>query len=193
MHESKTPGHPAGRLSLWKLFRGFLHVGCVGLGGGGAAHIHAGMVRQRQWLSEDEFLEGLTFAQLTPGPNFSNLAAFVGAQLRGPPGALVALLAVLLPGGLIVLALAHLYTRSPLTGSPLAQGALMGVGSAAVGLLTVIVLHTLPAALRSRHGLTLALLAFLGVGVLSLNIVWVLGLLLAYGMWANRPGAKPDE
>lgn len=176
-------------VSLWALFRGFLEVGSIGLGGGGAAYIHAGMVRRRQWLSEEDFLEGVTFAQLTPGPNFSNLAMFIGSRLGGPLGALLALLAVLLPGTLIVLSLAVLYVSFPVTENRLLQGALHGVASAAVGVLALLVVQTLPTALRSRHGLPVLLLAFLAVGVFHLNIVWVLLILLPYGFWANRPAA----
>lgn len=183
----EAPRESRPHLSLWALFLGFLEVGAIGLGGGGAAYIHAGMVRRRQWLNEEEFLEGLTFAQLTPGPNFSNLAMFTGTRLAGPLGAVVALLAVLLPGTLIVLTLAVLYVAFPVTENRLLQGTLQGVASAAVGVLAVLVLQTLPGALRSRHGLAVLLAAFLAVGVLHVNIVWVLLVLLPYGCWANRP------
>lgn len=190
MCRTTTPGSTGSRISLVHIFKGFLYVGCVGLGGGGAAHIHAAMVRNKKWVTEEAFLEGATFAQLTPGPNFSNLAAFIGARLGGSPGAVAALIGVLLPGTLVVLALAYMYAHYPVTQNPLLQGALRGVGSAAVGVLTVVVLQTLPSALRSRHGISLLVLAFIGVGVLHTNIVWVLVVLLPYGLWVNRPGGQ---
>lgn len=148
------------------------------------------MVRKRGWLSEEDFLEGVTFAQLTPGPNFSNLATFVGARLGGPAGALVSLLAVLTPGMLVILTLAALYTSFPVNDNPYLRGALSGVASAAVAVLGVVVLQTLPAALRSRHGLSVVLVAFLAVGLWRVNIAWVLLTLLPYALWANRPGSE---
>ncbi|MCD0156473.1 chromate transporter, partial [Deinococcus sp. 6GRE01] len=44
--------------------------------------------RRGAWMTELDFAETYTLAQLTPGPNAVNLAAMIGARLRGWPGAL---------------------------------------------------------------------------------------------------------
>lgn len=49
------------------------------------------MVEERRWLSNEEFLTGLTVARLFPGPNQINMAVYVGAFFHGLRGALVAL------------------------------------------------------------------------------------------------------
>jgi len=46
------------------------------------------VVRERGWLTADEFSEVLTVAQLLPGPNLVNLSAYLGYRLVGIPGTL---------------------------------------------------------------------------------------------------------
>jgi len=48
------------------------------------------LVEHRGWLSEAEFLKGLSFAMLLPGPEALQLAIYAGWRLRGIPGGLVA-------------------------------------------------------------------------------------------------------
>ena len=97
------------------IFRAFLRVGLVSVGGGGSAHIHAEVVDRRQWLTEDEFVEAMTVARTLPGTNVSNLAAFTGAHLAGWRGAVSAAVAVVLPGAILVIA-ASRCTRAPSRG-----------------------------------------------------------------------------
>jgi chromate transporter len=88
------------------------------------------------WISEDEFLAGYGAAQAVPGPMFT-LAAYLGARLPGAegglPGASVALLALFLPGFLLVAGALPLW-RS-IAGRRAAARAVAGVNAAVVGLL----------------------------------------------------------
>jgi chromate transporter len=89
------------------------------------------------WLSRDTFLAGYGAAQALPGPLFT-FAAYVGAAAGGPvpggvAGALVATLAIFLPGGLLVVAALpawHALLRRGRT-----RAALVGVDAAVVGIL----------------------------------------------------------
>lgn len=83
-------------------------------------------------MPEDEFMEGLEFAQIMPGPNILNLAVFCGQRARGVAGAVVAFLAVSLPAFVIVLIAGALYFR--FIGNPFVRAALMGCAAGAVGL-----------------------------------------------------------
>ena len=56
------------------------------------------VVRDRGWLTADEFSEVLTVAQLLPGPNLVNLSAYLGYRLVGVAGALVGIVCLCLPG-----------------------------------------------------------------------------------------------
>jgi chromate transporter len=82
--------------SLRELFVGMLQVALSSFGGGLSAWSQRIVVDQRRWLSNEQFLTGLTVARLFPGPNQVNMAVYVGAFFHGLPGALVALAGMLL-------------------------------------------------------------------------------------------------
>ncbi|MFL5815004.1 MAG: chromate transporter [Bdellovibrionia bacterium] len=64
------------------------------------------VVEMRNWLSEDQFREALTLAQILPGPNLVNLAAAIGYKLFSLPKAVIALLPLLVPGALLAVLIA---------------------------------------------------------------------------------------
>lgn len=85
------------------------------------------------WVSEDAFLAGYGAAQAMPGPLFS-FAAYLGALAGpGPAAAVLALVAIFLPGALLVVAV--LPAWSAIRGRPGARAALRGVNAAVVGIL----------------------------------------------------------
>ena len=88
------------------------------------------------WVSPDTFLAGYGAAQAVPGPMFS-LAAFLGAEvplgLPAAAGASIALLAVFLPGFLLLLAVLPVWTW--FTRHPAAAKVMAGINAAVVGLL----------------------------------------------------------
>lgn len=87
-------------------------------------------------VSEDLFLAGYGAAQAVPGPLFS-FAAWLGAVSSTPPnglvGSLLALLALFLPGFLILIAALPFWDR--IRCEPWGQSALQGVNAAVVGIL----------------------------------------------------------
>lgn len=99
-------------------------------GGAQSAAIQRAVVRQRGWLSEEEFLTFRALAQLSPGGNSPNLAVLLGRRLAGLPGAVAAFVGATLPGTVIILALGMLSLDPHL---PLVRGALRGCAAAAVG------------------------------------------------------------
>lgn len=97
----------------WQLFLAFLQIGAFSFGGGYAAMplIQAQAVERYGWLSLGDFTDLVTIAEMTPGPIAVNAATFVGNQVAGITGAVVATLGVILPSCLFVTALAWLYQR----------------------------------------------------------------------------------
>jgi chromate transporter len=91
----------------------FLKLGATAFGGP-AAHIammEHEVVRRRDWMSREEFLDLLGATNLLPGPNSTKMALFVGHARAGLPGLLVAGLSFVLPATAIVLAFAWAYVR----------------------------------------------------------------------------------
>lgn len=70
------PG-PKPTVTLPQIFALFARIGLTSFGGGLSAWIYREVVDRRQWLSEDEFLAGLTLAQILPGPNVINISIYI--------------------------------------------------------------------------------------------------------------------
>jgi chromate transporter len=91
----------------------FLRLGFTAFGGP-AAHIslfHDELVRRRQWLTEDEYLDLLGATNLIPGPNSTEMAIHLGKKRAGWPGFFAAGLGFIAPAMLMVMAFAWAYLR----------------------------------------------------------------------------------
>jgi chromate transporter len=105
----------------------FLKLGIIGFGGP-AAHIammEDEIVRRRQWLTGEEFLDLIGATNLIPGPNSTEVAIHVGRLRAGVPGLIVAGACFIFPAMAIVLGCAWAYVRFGKL--PEIQGVLYGV------------------------------------------------------------------
>jgi chromate transporter len=122
--------HDGARPSLGTVLREWGRLGCIGFGGPPAhmALLRELCVEQRGWLSPEEFQDAIAGCNLLPGPASTQLAIFCAWRVRGAAGVLVGGLAFILPGLLLILALAVLF----LAGSPpiWVRGAGAGAGAA---------------------------------------------------------------
>ena len=86
-------------------------IGILSFGGPAAqiALLHREVVELRNWLSESQFLNALSFCMLLPGPEAMQLATYAGWRLHGTLGGLIAGLLFVLPGAVIIMALAAAY------------------------------------------------------------------------------------
>lgn len=141
-----------------KLFLSFLQIGLFSIGGGYAALplIQNQVVSLHGWLSLSEFADVISIAEMTPGPIAINAATFVGIQIAGLPGALIATLGCVLPSCIIVLLLAYLYQKYK--SMALMQGALAGLRPAVVAMI-------------ASAGLTILLLSLFGANEISLSTI----------------------
>jgi chromate transporter len=103
----------AERAPLLEVAQVFLKLGTLAFGGPAA---HIGMmrdevVRRRQWLSDQEFLDLLGAAHLIPGPNSTEMTILLGAQRAGWRGLIIGGACFILPAMLIVMAFSWLYVN----------------------------------------------------------------------------------
>src|SRR5215468_11178873 len=77
----------------------FLRLGTFGFGGpiALAARMEKDLVEDRRWISRQDYLEGLAFSQLSPGPLAAQLAMYLGWVQAGRIGAAVVSAAFILP------------------------------------------------------------------------------------------------
>jgi chromate transporter len=113
----------------------FLQLGTLGFGGpiALAGHMQKDLVEQRKWVSSQDYVEGLAFSQLSPGPLAAQLAMYLGWVRAGTLGATLTGVAFVLPSFLMVIALAALYVYY---GRLLwIQGVFYGIGSAVIAII----------------------------------------------------------
>lgn len=89
----------------------FLRLGLFAYGGPVA---HNAMMRdivvdQKKWFTDDEFLEMMSFTNLIPGPNSTEMALIIGHKKGGIKGALIAGISFISPAIIIVLAFTSIY------------------------------------------------------------------------------------
>jgi chromate transporter len=95
------------------IFLSFLKIGAFTFGGGYAMIpiIQHEVITCHKWIAKQEFIDLLTLAQTAPGPISLNTAVFVGYKCRGFMGALAAILGVILPSFLVILAVAVFFSE----------------------------------------------------------------------------------
>src|SRR2546429_4328314 len=113
----------------------FLRLGTLGFGGpiALAGYMQRDLVEGRRWVSKQDYLEGLAFSQLSPGPLAAQLAMYLGWLRAGAVGATLVGITFILPSFLMMLALAALYVHF---GSlPWIQGMFYGIGAAVIAII----------------------------------------------------------
>lgn len=98
-------------VSLAFLFLTFLKIGSLAFGGYMAliSVIENIVVKKLNLINHNDMLNGVSLANLLPGPMAVNVVAFVGYKIRGRLGALVTTTAVILPSFLLILGLSYIY------------------------------------------------------------------------------------
>ncbi len=123
--------------SLAELSLYFLKLGSIGFGGPVAlvGYMYRDLVENRHWITEEDYKEGLTLAQLMPGPLAAQLAMYLGYVHYRIVGATVAGIAFIVPSFLMVVAIGWAYVRYG--GLPWMQAAFYGVGAAVIGIIAL--------------------------------------------------------
>lgn len=176
--------------SLLELARLFLRLGVTAFGG---PAVHVAMmedevVRRRQWLTREQFLDFLGATNLIPGPNSTEMAIHIGLVRAGWTGLLVAGVSFIAPSALIVGVIAWIYARF---GTLVQVEALLyGVKPAAMALVAQALIRLAPTALRSWT-VTLvaaACVAAAAAGMHEIVLLATAGGVMALSTLVRRPG-----
>ena len=118
-----------------ELFWSFFQVGLFSIGGGygGYAFDSKPSRGHSPLLTMTGFADIITTAEITPGPIAVNAATFVGIQVAGLPGALIATIGCIFPSCVIVMALAYMSYR--FRGLSVMQGILAGLHPAVIAMI----------------------------------------------------------
>jgi chromate transporter len=123
---------PVASATLWKVLAYFATAGIFVFGSGLAIvpFLHGGVVEGHHWLSEQQFLDAVAVAMITPGPVVITVA-FIGYLVAGPIGAVLASIGVFAPCFFIVVLAAPHYRR--FAGKGRVKAFVEGVTAGAVG------------------------------------------------------------
>lgn len=130
-----NPSSPAQGYTLRSYLLYFLKLGTVGFGGpiALAGRMQKDLVEEKGWVTPEVYKEGMTIAQLSPGPLAAQLAIYLGWARGGVPGATLVGLAFVLPSFLMVVVLAALYLHYG--GLPWIQKLFYGIGAVVIAII----------------------------------------------------------
>lgn len=180
--------------TLLELVNVSFRIGCLSFGGpaGQIALMHRIYVDEKKWIDEPRYLHALNYCMLLPGPEAQQLATYVGWMLHGVRGGMVAGALFVLPGALVVFALAWLYVAAG--GQPLVAAAFFGVKAAVVALIAEAMIRIGKRALKGAIALPTAVATFVGLALWGISFP---ALILAAGfvgaLVARRDVPGPEQ
>jgi chromate transporter len=158
--------------TLGRLAWVFVKVGAVLYGSGYVlvSFLEGDLVERLGWLTERQLLDAVAIGQFTPGPVFTT-ATFVGYQVAGLPGALVATAAIFAPALVFVALLARIVPL--IRRSAWAGGALDGVNAASLGMMAAVVVRLAGSALVDPLTVVVAVAALVLLLTVRPNSAWL--------------------
>ncbi|MBO7281955.1 MAG: chromate transporter [Alistipes sp.] len=120
---------------LFQLFLSYLKIGFFGFGGGYAmlSLIHSEVVVRNGWLTNGEFSDIVAISQMTPGPIAINSATYIGYEVAGVLGSVVATVAVCLPALTIMMLITRFFLR--LRDNRYVKGVVIGMRPVVIGMI----------------------------------------------------------
>lgn len=151
-------------------------------------YIHREVVEKREWISDEDFLDGLAAAQSCPGPIAINISVYVGLHLRGRLGMAAAVLGTVLPSTLIIILVAELFGHY--ADQPLVRKAFHALKPAVVALIAVPLVQMTRRAKLNLSNFWVPVLAMVLVGFFGVSPIWlILATILfsvAQGLWRRE-------
>jgi chromate transporter len=174
--------------TLGEAARLWLKIGLISFGGpaGQIAILHEELVDRRRWISERSFLTALNFCMLLPGPEAQQLATYLGLKLHGLRGALIAGGLFILPGAMVLYALAWLAAQHG--DWPPLQAAFKGMLPVVVAIVVHAVWRIGSKTARTPLAWALALGSFVALGLLGVGFPWIVTVSLTVGLLADNLG-----
>ncbi len=182
--DTHTEHRPAPTLA--EATRVWARIGVLSFGGPAAqiALMHREIVDERGWLTEQQFLNALSFCMFLPGPEAMQLATYSGWRLHGTIGGLIAGLLFVLPGAAVILALGTTYAY--FGDVPLVSALFLGVKATVVLIVVEALLRVAKKALSGTAHWIIAALAFIGIFFLALPFPLIIAAAAAYGFIFSR-------
>lgn len=169
---------------LRKLFFSTLYLSTFTFGGGYVivTLMKEKFVDQLHWIKEDEMLDLIAIAQSAPGAIAVNGAIVVGYKLAGLIGALVAIVATIIPPFVIISVISYFYElfRDNFIINRLLSGMQAGVGAVIASV--VWDMGSSVVKQKDAASIVIMLVAFVAVCVFRVNVVYIILVCIGLGV-----------
>ncbi|MEP3295296.1 MAG: chromate efflux transporter [Pseudoruegeria sp.] len=179
--------------SLKEALQVYGRIGLMSFGGPAAqiAVMHKELVEDRPWLTEQQYLNALSFCMLLPGPEAMQLATYSGWRTHGTVGGVLAGLLFVLPGAIVVLILSLLYA---LYGDvPAIEALFLGIKSTVVIVVIEALLKVSKKALHGTAHWVIAGLSFAGIFFFQIPFPLIILIAGAYGFKTSKTKSTPAQ
>lgn len=150
------------------------------------------LVRKRQWIESEEFVDMLALSQSAPGILAVNISIATGYRIRGIGGAITATLGTVLPSFIIILLIAMSFQR--FQDNEVVERIFKGIRPAVVALIAAPVFKLGKSARINRHNLWIPIVAALLIWLLDFSPIWLVLIAgiggYAYGAIKRKRGAR---
>lgn len=179
-------------ISYSDLFRVFGRIGLLSFGGPAAqiALMHRELVEERDWLTEAQFLRALSFCMLLPGPEAMQLATYAGWRQRGITGGLIGGGLFVIPGALVIMALALTY--GAYGNLEWMQAVFLGVKATVVIIVIEALIKVSKRALKGRKHYLIAALAFIALFFFAVPFPLVIAAAALFGALNTQSEIPPN-
>jgi len=164
------------------LFLVFFKIGAFTFGGGYAMIplIRNEVVKKKNWLEDDEFMDMLAIAQSMPGPMALNTALFVGNKRFGFMGSLFSGLGIILPSFITILFIAIIFTQ--FKNNPIVERIFKGIRPAVVALIAAPLTGLSKSAGISRKNAWIPFLVVIAVWLLKISPAYIIAAAILSGV-----------
>ena len=154
-----------------RLFLVFSRIGLTSFGGGLSGWFLREFVTRRRWLSEEEFLNGLSLSQALPGVNVTNVAIFIGHRLCGVRGAVASLAGIVVPPAVLIVLISAAFAW--LQRYSITHALLVGAAAASIGLTLTMAMTAARRVARRIRPIAFLAATFIAVALLHIPLIWV--------------------
>jgi chromate transporter len=169
-------------MEYWKLFLGFFRIGLLGYGGGPTMIplVHVEAVKKYGWMTDEEFADILAMGNALPGPIATKMASYIGYKVKGIGGALIAVIAMVIPA--LIAMILFLSLINQLKNSGIVSGMTHGIQPVIGVMMAVMAFDFFKKSWTSRKSKTviLTIISLIALVLLNLNPGLLIGIALAY-------------
>lgn len=157
-----------------KLFLVFFKIGAFTFGGGYAMVpiIQSEVAEKRGWIKNEDILDILAISESTPGPIAINSATFVGYQVAGVFGSVMATLGVVLPSLIIISIVSYFFKQ--FLAFKVVKYAFLGIRAGVLALIVKAAKNMMKACPKNGVAYAIVALAFVLTAVFDINVFAVI-------------------